>query len=449
MTPFGLENLARVGAGAIVDSLLLGSLVAALAWGVLAMLRNHRAAIRFLVVAVALVCSAVLPALRPLGGSASGASPLLQLGQSFALAIAGVWALGAAVGLARVAIGLINIQRLRHRCRHVTLPAELQQAVAQFCPARRVELLAGDAVSVPSAIGFFRPAVILPPWLLEELSSAEIRQVLIHELSHLRRRDDWTNLLQRIIKALFFFHPAVWWMESRLSLEREMACDDAVLAESSSARDYAECLARVAEKSLVRRGLAMAQAAVSRMRQTTRRVARILQADRAARGGKFAVSVATVFALTGFGALLQAPTLVSFSSPPDVALASTRPSADVALASSRKSDSVAPASGRHLAGSPRAVNAKLSSRVPPRSADLQSVKTVWRPRSLSQPEERSLQATQSKPAVHAVQARMTTNSVRGTTLVFVTQDQNTITVWRITTWVFVPSQQVSADHKTT
>ena len=449
MTPLALQSLARAGAGAIVDSLVLGFIVAAVAWAVLALLRNHRAAIRFLVMAAALVCLAVLPVVRALVQArvASAPVPLIHLGESFAVFLALFWAAGAFVGLVRLVAGLISLHSMRRRCRPLALAPDFEADLRKICPTRRVELLAGDAVSVPSAIGFFRPAVILPPWLLEELSTSELRQILIHELSHLRRRDDWTNLLQRVVKAVFFFHPAVWWMESRLSLEREMACDDAVLAHSPSARDYAECLAHLAEKSLLRRGFALAQAAVSRVRETTCRVKRILQLDRPARGGKLAVSIATVFAITGFCALLQAPTLVSFSASHSVA--SAEPSSSVALASSR-----------HPAGSPVAVNAKLVARPDLTPPAPRSLNAVWNSTSAhsgspavrstaAHPEATVLQAKHSKPTVHAVQAGFTAGSVRGRTLVFVTQDLNSITVWRITTWEFVPSAQARADHKTT
>jgi len=67
---------------------------------------------------------------------------------------------------------------------------------------------------------------------------------LLHEFAHLGRWDDWTNLAQKLVRTIFFFHPAVWWIEKRLSLEREMACDDVVLAETQNPRAYAECLSR-------------------------------------------------------------------------------------------------------------------------------------------------------------------------------------------------------------
>ena len=94
-----------------------------------------------------------------------------------------------------------------------------------------------------------KPVVVVPGWVMQELSADELNQILLHELAHLRRWDDWTNLAQKVVKALFFFHPAVWWIEKRVSLEREMACDDAVIAETASPRAYAECLTHLAERT--------------------------------------------------------------------------------------------------------------------------------------------------------------------------------------------------------
>jgi hypothetical protein len=103
-------------------------------------------------------------------------------------------------------------------------------------------------------------------------------------------------------------------MEARISLEREMACDDAVLAETSSPRAYAECLATLTEKSLLRRSAALAQAAVNRIRQTTLRVAQILDANRpqAAPVRKSAIALVGLFACACLGVASQMPRLVSF-----------------------------------------------------------------------------------------------------------------------------------------
>jgi len=181
-------------------------------------------------------------------------------------------------------------------------------------------------VSVPTAVGLVSPTVVIPAWLMDGLSPAELNQILLHELAHLSRWDDWTNLAQKIVKALFFFHPAVWWIERKVSLEREMACDDEVLAESHNPRAYAECLLHLAEKTVIRRGLALAQAAVGRIRQTTLRVAQILDRNRTVGGDgwKPAVSLVAGFALVSFIGISRAPQLVMLQeSEPQVTVASS------------------------------------------------------------------------------------------------------------------------------
>ncbi len=150
---------------------------------------------------------------------------------------------------------------------------------------------------------------------MQELSADELNQILLHELAHLRRWDDWTNLAQKVVKALFFFHPAVWWIEKKVSLEREMACDDAVIAETASPRAYAECLTHLAEKTLVQRSLALAQAVLGQIRQTSLRVAQILDVKRPISGSrpwKPAVSLVAGFALACVLGISRAPRLIAF-----------------------------------------------------------------------------------------------------------------------------------------
>jgi hypothetical protein len=189
--------------------------------------------------------------------------------------------------------------------------------IAECKKVRVLSVRVSSGVEVPTAIGFFKPAIILPAWLLESTPADELRYILLHEFAHLRRRDDWTNLVQKVVQALFFFLPSVWWIERRLTLDREMACDDAVLANAGCARGYAECLAHIAEKSFMRRQMALVQAAVSRMRQLTLRVARILDTDRSHVTSismwKSAVPAVAVLATLCAVVTANAPTLVRFA----------------------------------------------------------------------------------------------------------------------------------------
>jgi hypothetical protein len=180
--------------------------------------------------------------------------------------------------------------------------------------SRKVELRTSGKVRVPAALGFFRPAVIVPTWTLEELPAEELKVILMHELAHLRRWDDWTNLAQKVVKALFFFHPAVWWIEGKLTLEREMACDDLVLAQTSNPKTYAKSLLSLAERVGIGKGIALAQAALGRAHQTTQRIMQILDSGRpkATRVWKPALGAVTAMSAIAIMAVPYTPNLISF-----------------------------------------------------------------------------------------------------------------------------------------
>ncbi|HEU5451978.1 MAG TPA: M56 family metallopeptidase [Terriglobales bacterium] len=322
MGPETINAIAQMSAERLLASLLEGSALAAFAWALLRVWPRPNAATRFAVWFSALLATALLPWVSGWSAPAAPVSrtSLISVPERWALYVAGAWMVVALISLARVVYGYLQLRRLRRSCRVVESDELDPAAAACFAAApsrRKVQLLSSPETEVPTAIGFLHPAVIMPERLLKELSPQDLGQVLLHEMAHLRRCDDWTNALQQVVKAIFCFHPAVWWVERRISLEREMACDDAVLAATSSPRAYAECLARLAENSVLRRGISLAQAAVGRMRQLTARVTRILDADRPSPSGprKWAVSVVGSFAVICAAVAWHAPRLVSFAAP--------------------------------------------------------------------------------------------------------------------------------------
>src|SRR6185436_5924095 len=182
--------------------------------------------------------------------------------------------------------------------------------------SRRFAICTSEQVRVPAALGFLRPTIMLPVWAIRELSPEELQTVVLHEAAHLQRWDDWTNLLQKVIRAVLFFHPAVWWIDSRLSIEREISCDDMVLARSRSPREYAACLISLAEKTRAHRPLALVQAAVSHLKHTGQRISKILDGNqRTVRPLlKPAMAALAAFGAFSFVALQHTPLLVSFGS---------------------------------------------------------------------------------------------------------------------------------------
>ena len=77
----------------------------------------------------------------------------------------------------------------------------------------------------PGVFGIFRPMLLLPQGMRERLTPEQLRAILAHEATHIRRRDNLTGFLQMLVEAVFWFHPLVWWIGARLVDEREHACD--------------------------------------------------------------------------------------------------------------------------------------------------------------------------------------------------------------------------------
>ena len=320
-----IDALVRVAAGGLLNSLLAGTALAALAWLVSRIARGSTSSIRFDVWFVSLIAIVLLPWVGSVAVATSSTHPAPALGpvilpESFAYYALVAWMIGAALGLAHISHGLYRLRRLRNTCTPVhrtELDPILQATLSGIQSRRNVTLCFSNAVRVPAAIGYFRPMVVLPTWALAEIPPKEMNAILLHELAHLRRYDDWTNLAQKLVKALFFFHPAIWFIESRLTLEREMACDDAVLAANFAPRAYAESLVSLAEKSFLRRGVQLAQAAVGHVRQLKIRLAAILRKDRnlqrSLRIGWPTLALMSFAAILASYGVLRSPQWIAFS----------------------------------------------------------------------------------------------------------------------------------------
>jgi beta-lactamase regulating signal transducer with metallopeptidase domain len=314
-----LQSLAQLAAGRLINSVVEGIAIVLLA-SVLLRFIGRNSGTRFAVWFSTLVAIAGLSVFAVGSGHSeaiSSASEHITLPSSWALVALILWAAIAFIGLVRIAFAVRQVRLLRRRSTPIA-PAQLNPQAnkiwQEFCRSRQTDVRVSDELHVPTAIGFFRPAVLIPRWAITDLSPEELDAVLLHELGHLLRWDDWTNLAQKALRALLFFHPAVWWIDVRLSLERESACDDLVLARTSNTRGYAECLVSVAEKSLLRTGMALALAAVSRVRQTAIRLARILDSSRVVetRLSKPALAVVSTLSLAALAVLPRTPELVVF-----------------------------------------------------------------------------------------------------------------------------------------
>lgn len=173
--------------------------------------------------------------------------------QSVTPYIMAIYLAGVIAMFSRLIIGLGGGQRLRKRSQPVDDPAILTALTKQakalgmaFTPA----IAFCRKVIVPTVVGVVRPAILLPFTFASGLSASQIEMLLAHELAHIRRLDPIVNILQRIIEALLFFHPAVWFISRRIRLERENCCDDIVVQSGGAALSYASSLVETARRGL-------------------------------------------------------------------------------------------------------------------------------------------------------------------------------------------------------
>ncbi|HVF55937.1 MAG TPA: M56 family metallopeptidase, partial [Pyrinomonadaceae bacterium] len=129
--------------------------------------------------------------------------------------------------------------------------SRLRQFLSSYTRARPVRLAGSTEINMPMAVGLRNPVIIFPLALVGQLTEDEFDQILLHELAHVQRRDDWTNFAQKLVEAILFFHPAALWIGRRLTLEREVACDDHVICVTKAGRQYAVCLTKLAELTVM------------------------------------------------------------------------------------------------------------------------------------------------------------------------------------------------------
>ncbi len=179
-------------------------------------------------------------------GWALAVIPKIPRGASLVLLAA--WVAVTGLKLTLLARGLYLLRRLKDSSTPASPGLEdlFQRLRSELAVNRVVRLRVSQSHQSALVLGFVHPVIVLPAECAQESGVGQAEHILRHELTHVGRRDDWTNLAQRLLEAALFFHPAVWWISKQLSLEREIACDDAVLHQGVRPQPYALLLANVA-----------------------------------------------------------------------------------------------------------------------------------------------------------------------------------------------------------
>ena len=184
----------------------------------------------------------------PLGSRSSATSSSLTP-MRCAQAVMLIWLVGAIFLAVRMAVGVFATRRLLRLATPFDEADDLP-LLRQVKQVLEVSGLPGIVTSrrlyCPVVAGIWRPHVVLPAGLTNQVGRAQLASILIHECAHVVRRDHWVNLLQRCLGIVYWAFPPIHWMNRQLDLAREDVCDNFVLRKFSST-DYAETLVRVAE----------------------------------------------------------------------------------------------------------------------------------------------------------------------------------------------------------
>jgi beta-lactamase regulating signal transducer with metallopeptidase domain len=136
--------------------------------------------------------------------------------------------------------------------------------------ARPVRLAVSTLAQVPAVVGWIRPVVLLPASVLTGLTAEQIEALLVHELAHVRRHDYLVNLLQTALETLFFYHPAIWWVNRNIRAEREDCCDDVAVQLCGNTLSYVRALTELEQIRLRSPRFAMAADGGSLLRRVER-----------------------------------------------------------------------------------------------------------------------------------------------------------------------------------
>ena len=255
------------------------------------------------------------------------ANDVPMVSRDVALGVVAVWLVGAAIGLGGLLFSVMRVRGLKRRSSPLDSPlADELPWLTEIGPGREIYLRLSYETETPVAIGFRRPVILIPTELATAEGLAAIEQLILHEHAHLRRYDDWTNLIQRTIERIFWFNPIVWILGRRIALEREIASDDAVVDRTGAAHQYATSLWKLAREMRMPEHAVVAPGALLTRKQISIRIEQLLDKNRARLHGSPVAALGVALAGCAAVALVAtAAPAVELPAPPMSKMADTMP----------------------------------------------------------------------------------------------------------------------------
>ena len=244
---------------ALLNWLWQGCVIALALFAMLGLLERARANLRYLVCWAAQLLVLALPLVAWLESGMRQSvrlprvpvEPVVSVPDAWwasGVVMAAAWIAWAAVAVVRSGRAIAALRRMRALSR--PFPGQVESVLTHWLNVRdrgrRPRLVVSDAVTAAAVLGAGAPVIAVAPSLVSTLDPAELDRVLIHEWAHVQRGDDLANILQILVRIIAGWHPALWWIDHRLHIEREIACDEITVAVTGSPKSYAQCLMKLA-----------------------------------------------------------------------------------------------------------------------------------------------------------------------------------------------------------
>lgn len=187
------------------------------------------------------------------------------------------WTLGLSLFLIRSVGSYVYLSRLKSGANDLSSREIIRlfnQLREGFDIKAQVLLRESSKVSSPMVYGYFKPIILFPLGLIQGLSMDEVEVILLHELAHLKRNDFLINIVINGLRAVYFYHPVFWWLQSQLDNEREFAADEMVMEKKTDGLVLVRALSKAQEFSMLSPSLGFAG---SSKYQLLKRVNRIMK----------------------------------------------------------------------------------------------------------------------------------------------------------------------------
>ena len=247
-----------------------------------------------------------------------------------------LWIAGIVVALLPLIVAIVRVRSLARSAR----PARTMRWIALIAGtkpiahlANRVRILESTETAMPMTWGILRPTLLVPS-NTDRWPDWQCRDILLHELAHIERRDCLTQMVAQIACAVYWFNPLAWIAASRMKVERELACDDRVISAGSRASDYASNLLDVARSLRAPSLTSHTAIAMARPSQLSGRLLAVLDTRRNRRRVTRQIAAGTSFAAAVLVLPLASLTTASTATA-DTAPAPTTASPQIAAAAEK------------------------------------------------------------------------------------------------------------------